>query len=470
VLTPSHPTLFDHGGPMPVAFLTDEQAQRYGRYTGEPTTDQLARYFYLDDADRALVERRREDHVRLGFALQLGTVRFLGTFLPDPTAVPSGVVTYVSRQLQIGDPSCLPRYLARRVTHHEHAQDIARRYGYRAFHAPREVFRLVRWLYTRAWLSAERPSVLFDLATARLVEQKVLLPGVTVLERLVASVRDRAALRLWQRLAQLPTAEQQARLETLVQVPEGGRASLLDRLRRAPTRVSGPALVVACHRLDAIRALGVSDLALDHLPPNRLRDLARYGAAARAQAIARMAPDRRLATLLAFAQAFEVSALDDILDLLDLVITAIVHTAESEGQKERLRTLRDLDTAALQLWEAIQILLDEQLAEPMVRRYPELVERYQRVRRFLPTLFATVAFEGTQAGQPLLTAWQLSGGPRTPTPSRHARCAPGARTGGLAAAGAAASAGRRRSPRVYPLCAGTLTRQPPTPRCVCPPE
>jgi TnpA family transposase len=421
---------------MPVAFLTDEQAQRYGRYTGEPTADQLARYFYLDDADRALVERRREDHVRLGFALQLGTVRFLGTFLPDPTAVPSGVVTYVSRQLQIGDPSCLPRYLARRVTHHEHAQDITRRYGYRAFHAPREVFRLVRWLYTRAWLSAERPSVLFDLATARLVEQKVLLPGVTVLERLVASVRDRAALRLWQRLAQLPTAEQQARLETLVQVPEGGRASLLDRLRRAPTRVSGPALVAACHRLDTIRALGVSDLALDHLPPNRLRDLARYGAAARAQAIARMAPDRRLATLLAFAHAFEVIALDDILDLLDLVITDIVHTAESEGQKERLRTLRDLDTAALQLWEAIQILLDEQLADTAVRRqvfaqiprqqlvdagtqveslarppddryYPELVERYQRVRRFLPTLFTTVALEGTQAGQPLLTAWQF---------------------------------------------------------------
>ncbi len=380
--------------------------------------------------------RRREDHVRLGFALQLGTVRFLGTLLTDPTAVPLGVVTYMSRQLPIGDPSGLPRYLARRVTHHEHAQAIQRRYGYRDFHVPREVFRFVRWLYTRAWLSAERPSLLFDLATARLVEHKVLLPGVTVLERLVASIRDRAATRLWQRLVQLPNADQQARLEALVQVPEGARSSPLDRLRRAPTRVRGPALVAACHRLDAIRAIGIRDRAFDHLPPTRLRDLARYGAAARAQAIARMAPDRRLATLLAVAHAFEGMALDEALDVLDLVMTAIINTAQNEGEKERLRTLRDLDTAALQLWEAIQLLLDEQIADAAVRSqtcaqiprqrlveagtqvetlarppddryYPELVERYQRVRRFLPTLFTTVAFDGTQAGQPLLAAWRF---------------------------------------------------------------
>jgi hypothetical protein len=259
-----------------------------------------------------------------------------------------------------------------------------------------------------------------------------------VLERLVASIRDRAAARLWQRLAQLPNADQQARLEALVQVPDGARSSPLDRLRRAPTRISGPALAAACQCLEEIRTIGVSDLAFDHLPPNRLRDLARYGAAARAQAMARMAPDRRLATLLAFAHAFEVMAMDDALDLLDLVITEIVHAAESEGQKERLRTLRDLDTAALQLWEAIQLLLDEQIADAAVRSqtfaqiprqrlvdagtqvetlarspddhyYPELVDRYRRVRLFLPTLLRTVAFDGTQAGQPMLTALAFLG-------------------------------------------------------------
>lgn len=52
----------------------------------------------------------------------------------------------------------------------------------------------MRWLYSRAWLSSERPSILFYLATARLVERKLLLPEFAVLERIVAHVRDRALI------------------------------------------------------------------------------------------------------------------------------------------------------------------------------------------------------------------------------------------------------------------------------------
>jgi Domain of unknown function (DUF4158) len=62
---------------MPTAFLTDDQLAQYGRFCGAPSRAQLERYFYLDAADRASIARRRRPQVRLGFALQVGPVRYL---------------------------------------------------------------------------------------------------------------------------------------------------------------------------------------------------------------------------------------------------------------------------------------------------------------------------------------------------------------------------------------------------------
>ncbi len=121
---------------MPVEFLTAEQRQHYGCYRGEPSPEQLALYFHLDDRDRALLEPRRHAHTRLGFALQLCTVRFLGTFLPDPTDVPHNVILTLASQLNIADLAVLARYQEGEMRY-DHVHEIMQEYGYHDFPSER---------------------------------------------------------------------------------------------------------------------------------------------------------------------------------------------------------------------------------------------------------------------------------------------------------------------------------------------
>lgn len=189
---------------MPVDFFTEEQKQNYGCYAAEPNDVQLARYFHLDERDLAFIQQRRGKHNRLGIAIQLTTVRFLGTFVTDLEPIYPNVKQFVAKQIGIRHPQVLMRYAQRPTTHREHTFLIKEHYGYRDFGSFPWSFRLKRQLFARAWLSNERPGLMFDFATAWLLQNKVLLPGATTLVRLISEVRERAQKRLWKKLAALP--------------------------------------------------------------------------------------------------------------------------------------------------------------------------------------------------------------------------------------------------------------------------
>ncbi len=171
-----------------------------------------------------------------------------------PGHIPSGVRHFTARQLGIRDITVLAEYGQRENTRREHAALIRQHYQYREFARP--TFRLTRLLYTRSWISNERPGLLFDLATGWLMQHRIILPGATTLTRLISEVREKATLRLWNKLALIPSAEQRSQLEMLLGPTDCSRLSLLESLKKGPVTISGPAFNEAIERWKTLNDFG----------------------------------------------------------------------------------------------------------------------------------------------------------------------------------------------------------------------
>ncbi len=62
-------------------------------------------------------------------------------------------------------------------------------------------FKLGRWLYALFWIGTDRPGLLFEQTVSWLMTNKILLPGITTLERFIAEIRSRMDTRLWRACA-----------------------------------------------------------------------------------------------------------------------------------------------------------------------------------------------------------------------------------------------------------------------------
>jgi hypothetical protein len=372
---------------VPVEFLSGEQVARFGRFAADPSPLELERFFRLNGEALSLLRGKRRDENRLGFAVQWGTVRMLGAFLAeDPTAVPSGVAAFVAEQLAIPDPGCLRVYADRPMTAYEHQWEIRRECGYREFAVGEAELR--EFVAARVWALEEGPRALFDRAVLWLIEQRVLLPGITVLARLVAEVRAVEHARIDALLASALTAVQLEGFDRLLIVPEGARTSELDQLRGGTVSISGRGFQGALERAFAIEALGAGRVELPDVPPAKVAALARYGLSAKAPALRELSPKRRAATI----RQLEIDSVDDAMDLFDLLMAKkLPARAERQSDKAKLRSLPALRRAATKVARALGVLLEmpeDGGAEPVL-----LAQAWARIERTVSRGELTVALE-----------------------------------------------------------------------------
>ena len=165
------------------------------------------------------------------------------------------------------------------------------------------------------------------------MQHRIILPGATTLTRMISEVREKATLRLWNKLAMIPSAVQRSQLETLLGPADSGRLSLLESLKKGPVTISGPAFNEAIERWKTLSDFGLHTDNMSAIPAVRLKNIARYAGMTSVFNITRMAPQKRTAILVAFVLAWETLALDDALDVLDAMLAVIIRDARKIGQK-----------------------------------------------------------------------------------------------------------------------------------------
>jgi len=362
---------------MPIDFLTPAERDRLNRFPDPIPDEDLRVFFTLSDTDTQEVRKQRGAHNQLGFALQLCALRYLG-FSPDDLGMtPWPAVTFVARQLG-HSPDVLTAYGGRIQTRTTHLQQVQAYLGFRPA-LPLDVAALTTWLVERA-LEHDKPTLLLQLACDKLRRDQIVRPGITRVERLVATAREQAHAETLRRLTPLLTPERQAWLDSLLLPEPGLGRTRLAWLRQEAVSHAASQILMTLDRIRFLGEAGVPQWTWAGLTPNRVKWLAQVGWRVTPQQLQRMPPLRRYPILLAVLHQALPHHTDIAVELYDQCLWACYADAREELEEFRKTIARSTNDKLL-LFQALgQVLLDTAIDDTAVRavsfaRVPEAALR-----------------------------------------------------------------------------------------------
>ena len=128
---------------MPTTFLTPKERETYDAVPKDISHRQVIQHFTLTPDDLAEIGKSRGRDLKLGFALRLCQLRWLGRFPNDVTAAPDSALQYLSEQIEIL-PLTLAEYPSQTSTRWVHQSRIRQHLGYREFDPANE--EVTAWL------------------------------------------------------------------------------------------------------------------------------------------------------------------------------------------------------------------------------------------------------------------------------------------------------------------------------------
>ena len=386
----------------------------------------------LSDADMAVINRRRGDANRLGFALQLCAFRHPGRLIQPGEVIPAPMLDFVAAQIGVETREAMEvanAYAVTGTTHYRHSSDLQRLYGYR----PCSGMALAEM---KAWLleAAAAAPTNADLATACVEEMrrcKVIVPGPTTIERLCGAALVLAERKATGLVAGRLDPTTRARMQALIDETIDGRVSRFVWLRRIEAGTNSADMGRLLDRFDTIEGLGLPAGLLDDLPRRRIDRLRSEGERLYVDSLKKMPTDRRLAIVGASVAEWRATLLDAVIETQERILGGVFRDAKLR-HAETLAEERTTITEALQALGSLTNALIEAKAEAddldgavesavgwdELPRLAAAADRlsgrigtdpidfvgvgHARIRRYARRMLATVSFEGSRSARPLL--------------------------------------------------------------------
>lgn len=321
--------------------LTD--AERKDLFEIPTDRDELVRLYTLDTDDIERIRVRREDHNRLGVAVQLALLRHprmpLAQYLAERQRLPSAFVDYLAGQLKVPAGS-LADYGKREQTMTDHARALTRDLGLRPA-SNTDLGLMVDAAAEAAWSTNDGASIAAGVAAA-LRDAGILLPSTMTIERAGLAGRSRARKMTMHALIDDLTPSQIAQLDALCGTdPEIGQ-SRLAWLKAIPVSPRPEHIRDILARLTWVRAICLPERLRHAVHADRYRQFLREGRTSPAYMIARYAALRRRATLVVFLLDLEERLTDASIDMADKLIATMFTRARNIQARRYSSTAKDV--------------------------------------------------------------------------------------------------------------------------------
>ena len=319
--------------------------------TAEPD---LIQHYTLSPADLAVIARRRRQHNRLGFAIQLCALRFPGRLLQPGEVVPREVLVFVADQLDL-PPDVLADYAARPQTRYDQLDALYSVYGFQTFTRP-DQHELAQWLLPVA-LTTTSGAALAGLLLEELRRRAIAAPGPSVIERLVSTALLKAERHVDRQIDASLTGPQRDALEALLEIQADTALSVLAWTRQATGLAGHRALARLIDQLVRLRSLAIDPSILEGIHTDRRRVLMREGMRLSAQHLKTLAPLRRRAILAVTALESITRLTDEAIGMFDRLIGGLFRRAErraAEALQANARAVNDKIRLLARLGDALK--------------------------------------------------------------------------------------------------------------------